>query len=111
MLSDIDMWEKGLWQHVAIQQTRLPSRCHYNCHDCHLFLSVFVQVSSVPLWMRKSVSCQIDIWEKGLLWQHAARPLPLNGIVGIVHLLRVMQEVCVAHTVLGVPSLCHMWPP
>lgn len=38
--------------------------------------------------------CQLELWERGLLWQHAATPLDANGgHVGLVHLLKVGKEV------------------
>jgi hypothetical protein len=47
----------------------------------------------VPLWMRRAVAAQLDAWERSLLWQHAASPLEVTGAVGLVHLLRAVQEV------------------
>lgn len=47
-----------------------------------------------PLWVRKAVCSQLELWERGLLWQHAATPLDAaGGHVGLVHLLRVGKEV------------------
>jgi uncharacterized membrane protein YgcG len=59
-----------------------------------------LQVSAVPLWVRRSVMDQLVTWEQGLLWQHAATPLDVTGNVGLVHLLRTMQElqqICLHH--------------
>jgi hypothetical protein len=55
-----------------------------------------LQVSAVPLWMRRAVTAQLDSWERSLLWQHAATPLEVTGAVGLVHLLRSVQEVSAA---------------
>jgi hypothetical protein len=47
-----------------------------------------------PLWVRKAVCCQLELWEQGLLWQNAATPLDASGgHVGLVHLLRLGKEV------------------
>lgn len=51
------------------------------------------QVSAVPLWARRALVGQLDAWQHALLWQHAASPLEVSGNVGLVHLLRVGQEV------------------
>jgi hypothetical protein len=61
----------------------------------YMYLPVGFQVGIVPLWARKAVCCQLELWERGLLWQHAATPLDANGgHVGLVHLLKVGKEVC-----------------
>jgi hypothetical protein len=55
---------------------------------------LWAQVGVIPLWARKAVCCQLELWERGLLWQHAATPLDANGgHVGLVHLLKVGKEV------------------
>ena len=52
------------------------------------------QVGIIPLWARKAVCCQLELWQKGLLWQNAATPLDATGgHVGLVHLLKIGQEV------------------
>lgn len=48
----------------------------------------------IPLWARKAVCCQLEVWERSLLWQNAATPLDASGgHVGLVHLLRALSEV------------------
>jgi hypothetical protein len=72
----------------------LKSRPHFVSDLlCLLAATCLLQVSAVPLWMRRAVAAQLDSWERSLLWQHAATPLEVTGAVGLVHLLRAMQEV------------------
>lgn len=78
---------------VGESQVRTESVHKRQGMDC-IYLPVGVQVGVVPLWARKAVCCQLELWERGLLWQHAATPLDANGgHVGLVHLLKVGKEV------------------
>lgn len=64
----------------------------------------------MPLWARRAVAAQLGAWQGGLLWQQAASPLEVTGGVGLVHLLRALQEVRGWATgllhVLVVPAAC-----
>ncbi|KAF6251842.1 hypothetical protein COO60DRAFT_580144 [Scenedesmus sp. NREL 46B-D3] len=96
-LTSLVLLLRGLWEYLHCHGlARLLAKPLKAMHA----LRNTLLVSAVPLWMRRAAAAQLDSWERSLLWQHAASPLEVTGAVGLVHLLRALQEarqVCLHH--------------
>ncbi len=46
-----------------------------------------------PMYARRALAALLSNWEQRILRAHAEKPLDFVSQVGLVHLLRVLQEV------------------